>query len=72
MEMVMGIKPGSEKSSLRVNQPVVAKSAPSPGLQKLAKEAQKLPGQVKAMSAAIKGPAAAPAKAAAPGKTPKK
>ncbi len=66
----MGIQPGSKNSSLRVNQPTAAKpTGTSPGMKKLVAEAQKLPGQVKAMSAAIK-PAAAP-KPAGPAK-PKK
>ena len=64
----MGIQPGSKNSPLRIPTPASApKAAPSPGMQKLTKEAQKLPGQVKAMSAAIKS--AAPGKPAAkPGK----
>jgi hypothetical protein len=61
----MGIQPGSKNSPLRIPTPASApKAAPSPGLQKLTKEAQKLPGQVKAMSAAIKSAQ----KPAAPGK----
>jgi len=72
----MGIQPGSKNSSLRVPQPTAARAAPSANLQKLAKEAQKLPGQVKAMSASIAkaspAPKAAAPKPAAPGKTPKK
>ena len=59
----MGIQPGSEKSSLRVTKPVVpAKATPSPGMQKLVKEAQKLPGQVRAMSQAVKQAPGAPGK----------
>jgi hypothetical protein len=59
----MGIKPGSEKSSIRVPTPAKpAPSAPSPGMQKLAKEAAKLPGQVRAMSQAVKQAPGAPGK----------
>jgi hypothetical protein len=59
----MGIKPGSANSSIRVPQPAAPKaSQPSPGLQKLAKEAAKLPGQVRAMSQAVKQAPGAPGK----------
>lgn len=62
----MGIQPGSKNSSLRVPQPKAAPAAPpSANMQNLLKTAQKLPGQVKAMSAAVKPPAAPPKPAAA-------
>ncbi|MCE7973813.1 MAG: hypothetical protein DYG92_05710 [Leptolyngbya sp. PLA1] len=63
----MGIQPGSKNSSLRVPQPKAAPAAPpSANMQNLLKTAQKLPGQVKAMSAAVKPPAAPPKPAASP------
>ena len=62
----MGIQPGSKNSSLRVPQPKAAPAAPpSANMQNLLKTAQKLPGQVKAMSAAVKPPASPPKPAAA-------
>lgn len=73
----MGIQPGSPKSRLHVPQPAAAPraSGPSANMQNLVKTAQQLPGQVKAMSAAIKPaataaakPAAKPASAAKPAK----
>ncbi len=64
----MGVQPGSPNSPLHVKKPVVAPATASPGMQKLVKEAQKLPGQVKAMSSAVKSADAAHK----PGSTPKK
>lgn len=59
----MGVQPGSPKSRLHVPQPQAAPraSGPSANMQNLLKTAQQLPGQVKAMSAAVKPAAKAPA-----------
>lgn len=58
----MGIQPGSKNSSLQVKKPTAAPTSASPAMQKLVKEAQKLPGQVRAMSQTInQKPAGKPA-----------
>lgn len=49
----MAIQPGSKNSSLQVKKPVATPASASPAMQKLVKEAQKIPGQVRAMSQAI-------------------